>query len=134
MRISDWSSDVCSSDLSEALLERALAGQRVPYHASRYLRRDTPVSQQRLLTACRQKPHHLHHDVLSPLLDAASLATLFSELVTTHAAYRAASGKDQKAIGEAYHILEDALTSADKNALAEMFLNVVPRDPAEVAE
>lgn len=120
--------------LSEALFERALAGQRVPYHASRYLRKDTPVSQQCLLAACRQKPHHLHHDILSPLLDAASLTTLYSELVTANAAYREATGQDRKELSDTYQILEDALTKADKNALAGVFLSLAPRGAEEIAE
>lgn len=120
--------------LSEALIEKALNGERVTYHASRYIKKDSPFSQERLLEACRQKPHHLHHPILSPLLEIKSLATLFSELFAAHSASQSAENKDKKAIADKYHVLENALTNADKNTLAEMFLTLAPTGPDEIAE
>ncbi|MCW5785140.1 MAG: toll/interleukin-1 receptor domain-containing protein [Nitrospirales bacterium] len=120
--------------LSEALIEKALNGERVTYHASRYIKKDSPISQQSLLEACRQKPHHAHHNLLSPLLDDKSLATLFSELFDAHAAYRSAQSKDKKAIGDKYHVLEDTLINADRNTLAETILGLAPSGPEEIAE
>ncbi len=126
--------EVEADRLSEALIEKALDGEMITYHASRYIKKDSPISQQRLLEACRQKPNHMVHRILSPLLDDKSLATLFSELFDAHAAYRSAPSTDKKAIADKYHVLEDALINADRNTLAETILGLAPSGPEAIAE
>ncbi len=123
-----------SERLSAALLEKVLEGSRVTYYAARYIKKGTPISQERLLEAGRTRPRHGNRAILSPLLNRASLDTLFSELLAAHAEYRTTTGKDRKAIGDRYQVLKDALIDADKNVLAEMILDLVPTGSAEIAE
>ena len=121
--------------LSLALLEKVLAEQRVPYRASKYIRRDVPVSQERLLEACKEKAHYYHHQILSSLLDRNSLATLFSEILCVYAELRAAESKSKErtSLGEKYNCLQDALKQADKNTLAEIILAWKPSNQVEIA-
>ena len=104
------------------------------FHASRYIKKDTPISQERLLEACRTKQNHEHHRNLAPLLNVASLSTIYSDLLATHKKYIAATGKDRSVIGDKYHMLFDALINADRNALAEMILSLTPTEGTEIAE
>lgn len=120
--------------LSLALLEKVLAGQRVPYRASKYIRRDVSVSQERLMEACRVKEHYRYQHILSPLLDRHSLATLFLENLRLKAELREVNGRERMVLGEKYSGLQDALTQADKNTLAEVILAWTPRSPLEIAE
>jgi len=120
--------------LSLALLEKVLAGKRVPYRTSKYIRHDVPVSQERLMEACRTKGPYRHHHILSPLLDRNSLATLFLDNLRLNAELREANGRERTALGEKYSGLQDALTQADKNTLAEVILAWTPRSPFEIAE
>ena len=123
-----------SDRLSAALLEKALKGGRLTYCALRYIKKDTPVSQERLLEACCSKPRFPHHQLLSSLLNAESVKTLLSELLAIHAELCVATGKEQSAIYEEYDARRDALISADKNILAEVLLDWAPATTVEIAE
>jgi hypothetical protein len=120
--------------LSLALLEKVFADQRVPYRTSKYIRHDVPVSQERLMEACRTKGSYRHHDILSPLLDRNSLATLFLANLRVYVEQREAKGKERSALGEKHNDLQDALTRADKNRLAEVILAWTPGSAFEIAE
>lgn len=120
--------------LSLALLEKVLADQKVPYRASKYIRHDVPVSQERLMEACRTKGPYRHHHILSPLLDRNSLATLFLDNLRVHIEQREAKGKERSTLGEKDNDLQDVLTQADKNTLAEVILAWTPRGTFEIAE
>jgi hypothetical protein len=118
--------------LSDVLIERLLTGQKVPYRASQYIRRGTRVSQERLLNASRAKGQYRYHDMLSPLLDVDSLATLLKEIIAVQDELHAANGKERSAIGERYHALQDALTHADKNRLAESILDWTTANSSQI--
>ncbi|VUX55557.1 protein of unknown function [uncultured Woeseiaceae bacterium] len=118
--------------LSRALLEKVLNGERVTYWASRYIKRGTPVSQECLLELSRTKSRYRENEILSPLLDRKSLATLLLEFVAAHEAWRSATGNERNAIGEKYGALEDALMHADRNTLADVLLSWEPVSASQI--
>ncbi len=120
--------------LSIALLEKVLTDQRAPYRASKYIRHDVPISQERLMEACRRKGPYRHHHILSPLLNRNSLETLFLENLRVYGQTRETEGRERTALGEQHHDLQDSLTQADKNTLAEVILAWTPDSPFEIAE
>src|SRR3546814_15296961 len=94
MRISDWSSDVCSSDLTAGLVDRA-ADYPVAYglrHRQRF------AADHRLVDIARpflDNPIHRH---LVAGADAQPVA--FAQLIERHFAFLAGSRSDERRVGK----------------------------------
>ena len=121
--------------LSAMIVERALRGEHVLYRASRYIKEGTIVDQDRLIALCRAQKHNSGHlELLAQLLTKAGVATLLDEIHTLRAQVRAASGNERTTIAEEFYRVQQTLSNADKNILAEAVLADKLSDSAHIAD
>ncbi|MGE0743281.1 MAG: TIR domain-containing protein [Hyphomonadaceae bacterium] len=111
--------------LSQAIVDRAVAGQSVPYLARRYVRNDARADQEQLIAACRLKSNsHGNDEVLAPLLSIESISRLFSELLDLARRLDSAPKTERQALSDSYHAIQQSLALTDTDRLVEALLSV----------